>query len=179
METKNKPNDFMEELIQRLSHSPVVKMEELYKGKAIFTQEDVEKSPWPLVRILRQAFVNNNITQDVFAQRHKDLRISEGVLPCQIPGKLNNLLKALRNDTITWGMFETIMFVIMGHRLKSLAITMVDPHGTEQEYTFYDLGEMYIPSVEARRKMKTIVAGHKEAMEVPQSESPRDKKKEK
>lgn len=103
-------------------------------GKLIFTEEDVNSSPWPPDRLLRRLFVDNRITDAYFNEKYKLYAyVKLGLPPSKASNNRTNILKALKKGHITYNKLIEVISNILGYEITDMILVFNDPCGRRQK----------------------------------------------
>lgn len=128
------------ERIEVCKNRSSLSMGSIVTGEPVFNEKDLDRTMHPLVLILRKIFIDQNVTKEDFAAKHRALCEAAGFVSKDIAGKRNNLLNALkRDDSITWSKFYEMLFIIMRYSLEDMSIKVKSPSGQFYEFRLSDL----------------------------------------
>jgi hypothetical protein len=99
-------------------------------GDLIFTEEDINATSWPLDRLLRQLFVENNITDAYFDAKYEIYSyVKLGLDKTKASNNRSNILKAIRKGRITYTKFLEVVSSILGYSISNMMYVFDDPVG--------------------------------------------------
>lgn len=104
-------------------------------GEPLFTEEDITATTHDLDHVLRRICVENKITHAYFNERYRMCAIhSWGRSPKDAGNDRSNLLKAIKAGRITARCFYEFVCSVLGWRIDSFAIHIIDEKGNRKEY---------------------------------------------
>jgi len=132
--TRSDAEDFSQEFLKRFSGA-LPKISNLEIGKPIFTNEDVNRSPHPIDRILRRICVDRGLTKELWLTKSFEYSLNvQGMLPDQARNKANNSFKAILKVQVTLQNFNYFIKVL-GFTGGTFTYRPVDEQGNVEEYT--------------------------------------------
>lgn len=106
---------------------PLIRSCDSDDSKKLFTFKDVLDTTHPLARILRMVLADNNVTNIMFEEKHREYAEQAGFLSAQIGYNRNNIKKGMNRPKVTWPMLEAVLLVILGYGLDDLILKLRHP----------------------------------------------------
>ena len=103
------------------------------QGELLFTEEDINATPWPLDRFIRSIMVQNRITEPYFNELYKIYAMEKlGQLPSQASNNRSNLVKALKCGGITYKRFIEAIECVLGYSFVEISMVIDTPQDGRQ-----------------------------------------------
>lgn len=141
--------DFIDTMM--FDNNNVVKELEKQKMTPMFTEDEIAYATHPLVKLLRFIYNRSGVTKDIFIAKHRQYCLDHQVPPSAIGGKLNNHLKELKDEKITWNKFEEFLFIYFTNQLVDINISLRGADGVEKQYSLKEISDEYQKYLEEKK----------------------------